>query len=315
MDRTRSRAFSAPAAASPALLGRLAKAVLALAGVLFLVLIGIGGFLTYRILTTRNDVENVTPASYLLTNFVAMDFTDASGAKHAGWMLYGLRGAPAIILCPGYNSNRAELLSLATVLQQNHFNVYLFNFEGVSSGQSYSNLGVREAAVVAAAIQMVTKQPGINQHRVGVFGTTTGAFGALAAAEADARVEALAVDNVYEKPVQMFDAELDQLLGGPGALFRILAETEFRLFTLGAKSPPVLQNLSKLADRHVLFLAGADVPRLSTATQDLYKSAPQSKRILLMDHAQTSLASGAERKEYENQVLSFFLQSLPLRAD
>ena len=315
MDRIRSRAMTAPMASSPALLGKIVKGLLALAGVLLLVLIGIGGFLTYRILTTRNDVENVTPASYLLTNYVNMDFTDASGAKHAGWMLYGLKGAPVIILCPGYNSNRAELLSLATVLQQNHFNVYLFNFEGVNSGQTYSNLGIREASDVASAIQMAIKQPGINTHRVGVYGTTTGGFGALAAAEADPKVDALAVDNVYQNPVQMFDAQLDELLGGPGPLFRVLAEVEFRIFTLGARPPAVLQNLSKLTNRHLLFISGADMPRLAVTTQDLYKNAPQPKRILLMDHTQTTLASGAERKEYENQVLNFFLQNLPLRAD
>ena len=39
------------------------------------------------------------------------------------------------------------------------------------------------------------------------------------------------------------------------------------------------------------------------------------KRLLIQEHSQTAQASGAEKKEYENQVLSFFLQSLPLRAD
>jgi hypothetical protein len=37
--------------------------------------------------------------------------------------------------------------------------------------------------------------------------------------------------------------------------------------------------------------------------------------LLILEHAQPALASGAEKKEFENQVLSFFLESLSLRAD
>ncbi len=280
-----------------------------------LVLVAFGGYLTLRILTKKNDVENVSPSSYLLSTFQKLDFTDSHGGQHEGWLLYGLRGAPVVILCPGYDSNRSELLWLGTVLQQNHFNVYLFNYTGPKAKESFSNLGIREASDTLAAIQEVTKQVGVNPHRVGLYGVTTGAYAALAAAEQDKRVSALVMDAPYERPSQMFLAELDQLLGSPGPVFRFLTLAEFHLFTLGAKAPPVVQNLSRLRGRPEFFIAPDDIAQLADATEALYKKAPEPKRLLVVDHLTGTLVSDPEKKEYESQVLNFFLQHLPLRAD
>ncbi|HVA00563.1 MAG TPA: hypothetical protein VMV34_02810 [Terriglobia bacterium] len=279
------------------------------------VLIGVGLFLTYRITTTHNDIENVTPASYLLANYENLNFTDAHGGEHEGWLLVGLKGAPVVILCHGYNSNRSELLSLGTTLQANHFNVYLFNFGGARSKEYFSNLGIRESSTLMAAITRVTKLPSVNSHRVGLYGTTLGGYATLAAGEQNPIVKALVVDDAYEQPTQMFDFQVDRLLGGAGSLFRLLSRAEFRLFTFGSADPNVRSDLSMLAGRPKLFLASEDAPALKRITQDLYNRAPQPKRLLVLPHAQATLVSGPERKEYENQVLSFFLQNLPLRAD
>lgn len=282
---------------------------------MFAVLVGVGIFLTYRITTTQDTIENVTPASYLLTNYQNLNFVDARGGEHDGWLLIGLQGAPVIILCHGYNSNQSELLSLGTTLQANHFNVYLFNFDGPGSKDDFSNLGIGEASILAAAIMKVTKVPGVNLHRAGLYGVTLGAYAALVIGEDNPVVKALAVDDVYERPTQMFDFQVDRLLGSAGPLFHLLSRTEFRLFTFRSAYPNVRSGLSRLAGRPILFLASEDAPALMRTTEDLYNNAPQPKRLLALPRTQATLVSGPETKEYENQVLSFFLQNLPLRAD
>ena len=315
MAGRRAIAAVAPARFRPELIGRLLRAILFLAFALLVVLGGVGLFLTYRIVTARNDTESVTPLSYLLSNYENLNFADRKGGEHEGWLLLGLRGAPVVILCHGYDSNRSELLSLGTVLRENHFNVYLFNSHGPKSKQAYSDLGFREADDLLAAIETLIQQPGVNPHRVGLFGTTTGAYAALVAAQRSPQVKALVVDSAYENPRQMFEAQMDQLLGGSGYLFRLLAGWEFRLLTLGTKAPAVRENLSKLQDVPKLFVSGRDAPALGKVTEELYNLAPQPKRLLMLEHSQPALVSGGEKKEYENQILSFFLQNLPLRAD
>lgn len=294
---------------------RLIWGALILGAGMLAVLIGVGLFLTYRITTTHNDIENVTPASYLLANYENLNFTDAHGGEHEGWLLVGLKGAPVIILCHGYNSNRSELLSLGTTLQSNHFNVYLFNFWGPGSKEHFSNLGILETSTLMAAITRVRKLPSVNSHRVGLYGTTLGGYATLVASERNPSVRALVVDDAYEQPTQMFDFQVDRLLGGAGSLFRLLSRAEFRLFTFRSAYPAVRSDLSMLVGRPKLFLASEDAPALKRITQDLYNYAPEPKRLLVLPHTQATLVSGPERKEYENQVLSFFLQNLPLRAD
>ncbi len=229
--------------------------------------------------------------------------------------MMGLRGAPIIIACPGYNSNRSELLSLGAVLRQNHFNVYLYNPQGPNAKQRYSDLGIRQADDLLAAIEKLVKLPGINPHRVGLFGVTTGGYAALVAAAQSPLVKALVVDTGYENPEQMLDAQVDELLGGSSPIFRVMPRTVFRLLTWKSNKPPVRADLAKLANMPKLFIKGRDSRLLAAATEDLYAAAPQPKRLLVMDESYTGLASGSVKKEYENQVLTFFLQNLPLRAD
>jgi pimeloyl-ACP methyl ester carboxylesterase len=294
---------------------RLILGILILAVVIFLAVAGVGAGLTYHVTTASNTQEAVNPQSYLLNSYIPLNFTDRSGGEHEGWLLLGLRGAPAIILCHGYNSNRSDLLSLGTILRDNHFNVYLFNFQGPKARESVSNLGPRQASDLTAAIETVTTQPDVNPNRVGLFGTSVGGYAALVAAELDPKVKALVVDTTYSTPDAMFESQMDRLLGGSSGLFRILTKAEFHLVSIGSGSYSLPANLPKLTDVPKLFISGRDDRRLAAMTEALYNQAPQPKQLLVMEHSVSGMASEAEKKEYANQVLNFFLQTLSLRAN
>jgi esterase/lipase len=283
--------------------------------VILIGLAGVGAALTYHVITASSSQEAVNPQSYLLNSYFPLNFTDRNGGEHEGWLLLGLRRAPVIILCHGYDSNRSDLLSLGTILRDNHFNVYLFNFHGPKAKESLSNLGTRQAYDLQAAIETVTKQPDVNPNRVGLYGTSMGGYAALVAAEMNPKVKALIVDTTYSTPEQMFDTQIEGLLGGSSRLFHGLTDTEFRLSLLRGESYAMPSNLPKLANLPKLFISGHDNPPLAAMTEALYEQAPQPKQLLVMEHSQAGLASDAERKEYEDQVLNFFLQNLSLRAD
>ncbi len=292
----------------------IAGGLIVLSGIL-VVLTCAGAFLTYRITTTHDTSEDVTPAAYLLSSYESVNFADSNGTQHQGWLLIGLRRAPVIILCHGYNSNRSALLSLGTVLQANHFNVYLFNFDGSPPNDYFSNLGVNEASVLSAAIAKVEKLQGVNPYRIGLYGDSLGAYACLVASERHPEVAALALDNAYSQPARLFDVELDRLVGGAGPLFRLLCGVEFRLLTVGTANPDVQAGLSRLAGRPKLFLASDDAPMLERSTRRLYQDAPLPKRLVVLPHTEGDIVSGPGRKEYEDQVLNFFLRNLPLRSD
>jgi pimeloyl-ACP methyl ester carboxylesterase len=306
--------MATPSRRGTGLVVRLLLIVVILAAVAGVVLSAAGGFFTYRIVTHYNDTENVTPESFLLSNYEKLSFTDSAGEEHDGWLLRGLRGAPVVVLCHGYDSNRSELLSLGTVLQENHFNVYIFNFRGANPKTLSSDFGAHPVAVLQAAIAKVLAQQGINTTRLGLFGKDTGAYAALAVAEQNPKIRALAMDNVYEQPMQMFNAQVDQTLGST-PLFRVVMDAEFRLMSSASKTLQVGENLSKVDSVPKFFISGRDAPSLAALTASIYDRAVQPKRMLVMDHTQFGSMNGTEKKEYENQILAFFQQNLSLRAD
>lgn len=314
MARRRVIAVAGPSRISGEFVLRFVLGILILLAVIFLALAGVGAGLTYYVITANSSQEAVNPQSYLLNSYIPLSFTDRTGGEHEGWLLLGMRNAPVIILCHGYDSNRSDLLSLGSILRDNHFNVYLFNFHGPKAKESLSNLGPRQASDLLAAIETLTKQPDINPNRVGLFGTSVGGYAALVAAELNPQVKALVVDTTYSTPERMFDTQIDRLLGGSSGLFRTLTEAEFHLASTGSESYAMPDNLPKLENVPKLFISGRDNPDLAAMTEALYDQAPQPKQLLVLEHSESGLAVEAKKKEYEDQVLNFFLQKLSLRA-
>jgi pimeloyl-ACP methyl ester carboxylesterase len=315
MARRRLYAAADPSSISGHFISRPLLGILVLLAVISVVLAGVGAALTYHVITTNSTQESVSPQSYLLTSYLPLPFIDHFRGQHDGWLLLGLRGAPAIILCHGYDSNRADLLSLGTILRDNHFNVYIFNFHGPKAGEGLSNLGSRQASDLDAAIETIAKQPDINPHRVGLFGTSIGGYAALVAAESNSKVKAIVVDTTFSSPKAMFDSQIEHLLGGSTGLFHLLTEAEFRLATIGSGTYDMPGNLPRLAGIPKLFISGRDDPSLAAMTETLYSQAPDPKQLLILDHSVTSVADEAEKREFEDQTLNFFLQKLRLRAD
>jgi len=77
----------------------------------------IAGFLVYRIVKPQRANTEINMASFPGRPEV-LDFEVPGGiGKREGWFFPGLRGAPTIILCHGYESSRGELLTLESALQ------------------------------------------------------------------------------------------------------------------------------------------------------------------------------------------------------
>jgi esterase/lipase len=315
MARRRSHGVAGSSGIRGELFLRFLLGIFVLLGVIFVALAGVGAGLTYFVTTASSSLESVNPQSYLLNSYIPLSFNDRFGGEHEGWLLLGLRGAPAIILCPGYDSNRSDLLSLGSILRDNHFNVYIFNFHGPKAKEAFSNLGPRQASDLMAAIATVTRQPEVNPNRVGVFGTSIGGYAALVAAEMNPKVKTLVVDTTYTTPERMFDSQVEHLMGGSNGIFHGISEAEFRIASIGSGSYDMPANLPKLANVPKLFISGRDNPALAAMTETLYNQAPDPKKLLVMEHSQTGLAVEAEKREYEDQILNFFLEKLSLRAN
>src|SRR5688572_21168621 len=89
---------------------------LALASLTILCGVILAGFVIYRIVSPK-DAGGVMDLANFPRRPQEVSFSVPDSGTYAGWFFPGLKSAPTIFLCHGYNANRGELLPLATALQ------------------------------------------------------------------------------------------------------------------------------------------------------------------------------------------------------
>jgi len=270
----------------------------------------ISGYLLYETLKPARN-----PASFDLSVMMGhpttFSFTVPGGAQREGWLFPGLRGAPAIVVCHGYQSQRADVLTLVTALQDHQFNVFLFDFAGHGTSPGRTTLGYEETGELRAAVTALAGRDDVDPRHFGLWGVDMGGYASLAVAESDQRIAAFAVDDAYDDPRQMLKIEVKK--SGLNSLPGVLKFTDFGFRMLNyahRDDPPLSLHIGNTLSIPKLFVQSDDRVALSDATLQLFVKAPDPKQTLRQRISYRDM-SDDDRKAYENQVVNFFLQSLP----
>jgi pimeloyl-ACP methyl ester carboxylesterase len=292
---------------------RLAKVFSALLALLLFALISIStisGFLLYQILRPARN-----PASFDLSVMMGhpatFSFPVAGGAQREGWLFPGLRGAPTVVVCHGYLSQRADVLTLVTALQDHQFNVFLFDFSGHGTSLGLTSLGYRETDELRAALQALSTRDDVDTQNFGLWGVDMGGYAALKVAESDPRIKAVAVDDAYDDPRAMLEIEAKK--SGLNSLPGVLRFTDFgfRMINFSHRNEPAVSvHIGNTHGIPKLFVQADDRPALADETLRLFVKAPDPKQTL-RDRLGYRDMTDDDRKSYENQVVNFFLQNIP----
>src|SRR4029077_8616465 len=78
-----------------------------------------------------------------------------------------------------------------------------------------------------------------------------------------------------------------------------------------SKEKPLTWKLDSLAGVPKLFLEAADDPVLAGITQKMFKSAPEPKEQATIPHGNFVNMEDADKRAYENRILSYFFLRLP----
>src|SRR3981189_2537148 len=121
----------------------------------------------------------------------------SDGPHLAAWNVPGTR-PDAVILIHGIGTNRAAVLSVARDLHERGYNLLLLELRahGQSEGTT-STLGVREVQDGRAALTFLQQQPGVDPHRIGVWGMSLGSAVAIMSAAVLPDIRAVAADSVF----------------------------------------------------------------------------------------------------------------------
>lgn len=285
-----------------------------LALLLAIVAAGIAGYLDYRIVHPVSTSNSLTPED-MLGHPVPVTYTLMGEGGREGWFFPGLRNAPVVILCHGYRSQRGDVLTLATTLQENQYNVFVFDFSGHGKSPGSTTLGPRETTEVLTTVALMAQRNDVDKMRIGLWGANMGGYAALAAAAADRRVAAVAVESVYDDPQELFRVELERAGYGTLPVISWMCQLGFRIVQLPYRGqPPLSARLGALARIPKLFIALRENPVLAASTLRLYNLSPEPREQWVMAQSSYLLMSNDEKKTYDNNVLSFFLRAMPASA-
>ena len=271
----------------------------------------VSGFLLRQILHPAR-----TPATFdlgiMMGHPTTFSFSLADGRTREGWYFPGQRGAPAVVVCHGYLAQRADVLTLVTALQDHQFNVFLFDFIGHGTSPGATTLGYRETAELRAAVQALAARDDVDPQHFGLWGVDMGGYAVLEVAATDPHIAAFAVDNAYDDPRDKLRIELKR--SGLTVLPYVLRFSDFGFRWLHPSfrhEPPVSTRLARTKGMPKLFIESDDQPALASETFNLFSRAPDPKQMLRERLSYRDMPD-EDRKAYENQIVNFFLLSLPM---
>ncbi len=278
--------------------------------------VAIAGVLTYWIVKPQRTSSEINMASFPgRPDEVEFTVAGLKPADRKGWFFPGLRGAPTIILCHGYQSSRGELLTLVSALQDQQYNVFVFDFAAHGANDGVTTFGYREADEVRAAINAIARRNDVDATRFGLWGYNLGAYAALREAEKDNRVRALVLDSVYDDPKQMVKIGVEKTGVGGFPLMVKSAQTTFEWLNYQYKNdPPLSTKLKLLVDVPILFIQATDDPELGAITRQIFLKVPEPRELAIITHGNFVNLPDEEKRAYENRVVTFFLARLPARA-
>lgn len=291
--------------------GRVFYGILFLLLAWFLCTAAIGAVVLYSVV--KPEVAGAgLQAKELLNQPEVLTFAIPGANGREGWFFPGQTTSPTIILCHGYQTYKGDLITMVSALQKDRFNVFVFDFSGHGTIAGSTSLGSRETNELRAAVDAILQRTDVDRTRVGVWGFDLGGYAAVRAAVADPRIKAIAVDSVYDTPRDMFD-----LLAQRSALSKVpltltFARWGFTLMNWGARNdPPLTTQVGKLKDTAKLFIQGRDNPALASTTLRLFLGSPEPRKQTIMPKSNYAAMAEDERKNYETEVVHFFLDSFP----
>jgi pimeloyl-ACP methyl ester carboxylesterase len=290
---------------------KLIAAVLALVFFVLLATATISGFLVYRIVSPAHSRSDINVQAFPGRPNVVTFNVPGVGSRE-GWFFPGLKTAPTIILCHGYQSDRGELLTLVTALQDHQYNVFLFDFAAHGSSSGHTTLGYREAQELRAAVDAVARRGDVDRTRFGLWGTNLGAYAAVAVAAADPRVRAFVVESVYDRPADLLGLEVKRSGLAAFPLVQRFAQWDFEWWNYSYRhEPPLSARLARLAGVAKLYIQGSDEPELAQSTRELLVRSPEPREQVILPKANYAGMLDEEKRGYENRMVSFFLLKLP----
>jgi fermentation-respiration switch protein FrsA (DUF1100 family) len=236
-------------------------------------------------------------------------FSSSDGVQLKGWFISSSCSRAAVILGHGFTRSRQEMLDIAAMLNRNDYNVLMFDWRAHGeSGGERTTFGYKEVDDLAAALEFLSGQPGVDSERIGVLGKSMGAAIAIRGAAALPEIRAVVSDSPF--PSLEDSIEVGVRRRGPLGIWPLRSLAVF----LGVKTIGIdpdlirpIDDIDEISPRPVLIMHGGRDELVPIDTGErLYAAASEPKFLWYAPEAAHVKLSADYPAEYEARVVAFF---------
>jgi fermentation-respiration switch protein FrsA (DUF1100 family) len=275
--------------------------------------LGAGGFLAALLYYSRQWIAppRVTFDPPHAGRAEVVSFPAADGTRIVAWLLPGAAGAPALILCHGYQRSMEETFALGVDLRARGFMVLLFDFRGCGrSGGRYTTIGDFETADLLGAVAWLRGRLGPGTP-IGVHGISMGGSVTIRAAAACPDIGAVVADSAFAHLGGAIDHRFRSLRFPSLQLHRLSMRTAERLCGGRVARVRPVDVVGAIAPRPILFIHGtADDIVPYSHFEELYAAAGSPKEAWTLPDRPHAMARFDESDEYLSRVADFFWSAL-----
>jgi pimeloyl-ACP methyl ester carboxylesterase len=270
--------------------------------------LAIVGFLFYRINFPSVAAEE-QPSKFLVKGV-----TTIQGADVSVWFLKGAASAPGIFVCPDYGQNRLSLLNMASIINDQGYNVFVVAMRGQGQIPGGSTLGLKEGADVVSAIETSLVESGVAPDRLAVYGVGLGAHAAMKAALLDDRIKVLILDSPYPAPSDLLEYELRKETGFKNRILRGAIGILSALYA--GRTPRALYepvDPQGFRDVTVLYLVGEDDADFRQWAMELHAATPGTKAFHWLPKTRRTVLDTPGWRAYDLKIAEFLKAHFPVK--
>ncbi len=249
----------------------------------------------------------------LLIESINVEITNEDGQKLVGWLLLNRESKnKAMLMLPGYEADKAELINVASKIFDSGYSVLLIDLraQGDSEGDR-STLGIKEKDDVIYALTYLINDNRVKATSVGIWADNVSAYASILAVEKFPQVKLLLLNNIYPNPIHYIKNKMKLSFVSIESIIDYIINQNLK-FLIGKDFiiNDLKDTIPNLKGRNLIFFQ-TDKAEYSYV-KNLYDIAPERKELIVLKQVGIDALNSPNWEEYYKLIEEKISTYLPL---
>lgn len=275
--------------------------------ILLLIIISIGAaeayFYTYLndFIHLQKTPVSITPSMLLLESINCTIKTE-DGYELKGWLLPNNKSEKIILMFPGYNSNKGELLNLSSKIFSLGYSVLAVDLRAFGESQGDKTyLGIREKDDIKSVIIYILNENRLKISEIAIWADNLSAYSAVFAAQKFPQVKLLLLNNIYPNPLFYLRRNLKLPFTIPEKISDFFISKNLKyMIDYNPNETDITSILPTFQGKTIIFFQ-TNTPSYDYI-KDLYKITPERKELIQLSNVGIEALRSQDWELYYNII-------------